>query len=390
MLDGIRVLDLTRLLPGPFCTQLLADLGAEVIKVEAPGEGDYARAHRTSINGYGSTFLMLNRNKKSITLNLKAKPGIQIFRRLAGNADLVVEGFRPGVVDRLGISYKALKRDNPKLLYCSLSGYGQDGPYAGLAGHDINYMSYAGLTSLTGERDGKPMPLGIQAADVAAGGIMAAFGIMAAVFHRERTGRGQYIDVSMLDGLLSVGQTLFGEYMATGKVPGPATMRLNGGYPVYGIYETKDGKFFSLGALEEKFWIVFCEKAGREDLKKFHDSGWDKDRDRLEDELKKLFKTRSRDEWTELVAGEDACGSPVLGIDEALENEQARHRGMFIEVPHPEKGKVTQVAFPIKFSDAKTETPKAAPRLGQHTQEILRSVGYTKQEIEEFGEQGVV
>jgi crotonobetainyl-CoA:carnitine CoA-transferase CaiB-like acyl-CoA transferase len=387
---GVRVLDLTRLLPGPFSTQLLCDLGAEVIKIERPGEGDGARSLFINIGGYGASFLMLNRGKKSLTLDLKNKFGAEVFRRLAGSADVIVESFRPGVMDRLGLSYNHLRRDNRKLIYCSLTGYGQEGPYAQRAGHDLNYLCYAGLAATTGPRGGAPVPPGIQAGDVAAGAMMAALGVMAALFNREHTGRGQYIDVAMMDGLMAVGQTLFGEYFATGNVPGPATMRLSGGYPVYAIYETKDGGQFALCALEKKFWDVFCDKVGREDLKEMHGPGWDEKRDELETELKKIFKNKTRDQWTELLVDEDTCGTPVLGMDEVIDDPQVKHRKMIFECPHPEEGTVRQVAFPVKFSDIEPADPKPAPRLGQHTDEILMAIGYSRKEIRELHKEGVV
>lgn len=390
MLVGVRVLDLSRLLPGPFCTQLLADLGAEVIKVEMPGEGDYSRSLRTRIEDYGTSFLMLNRGKKSMTLNLKAKLGPEVFRRLAGRSDVVVEGFRPGVVDRLGIGYQRLKRDNPKLIYLALTGYGQSGPYVDRPGHDVNYISYAGLGGLTGPRGGTPVPPGMQTGDIAGGALMAAFAIMGALYMRERTGRGQYIDVAMLDGLLCMGQTLFGEYLSTGKSPGPAQMRLSGGYPVYGIYETKDKKYVAIGALEKKFWDTFCKKAGRPELKEMHYSGWDKERNKLEKELKALFKTKTRDEWDRLLSEEDTCCSPVLGLDEIQDDPQVKARNMIVEGPHPEGKPFPQVAFPIKFSEAEPMPLRAAPRLGEHTDEMLANAGYSKREIKELKKQGVV
>jgi crotonobetainyl-CoA:carnitine CoA-transferase CaiB-like acyl-CoA transferase len=392
MLVGIKVLDLSRLLPGPYCTQMLADLGAEVIKVERPGEGDPARNLRTRINGHGSTFVMTNRNKKSMTLNLKTREGAEIFRRLAGNADVIVESFRPGVVDRLGISYQALRRDNRKLIYLSLTGYGQDGPYAQRAGHDINYVAAAGLAALTGPRGGVPVPMGLQVADIAGGALLGAFAIMSALYHREHTGRGQYIDVAMLDGVLSVAQSLFGEYLATDKDPAPGSMRLSGGYPPYGVYETKDKQYFSLAALEPQFWETFCKKAGREDLIALHDSGWDIDRDKLEAELRQLFKSKTRDEWSALLADEDTCAAPVLTMAELINHPQLKHRGMIISGPHPDPDQppIPQIAFPIKFSEVEAIPAGPSPRLGQHSTEILKSVGYSKIEISEFKKKGVI
>ncbi len=390
LLVGIRVLDLTRFYPGPFCTQILADLGAEVTKIEAPPEGDPSRAGPTRIGRFGSTFVMLNRSKKSVMLNLKDKAGVEVFRRLSGKADVVIENFRPGVTEKLGIGYNQLRRDNRKLIYCSLTGYGQDGPYSGRAGHDINFVGYSGVGSVTGLRGGPVVPLGIQAADIAGGALMAAFAVMAALYHREKTGRGQYIDVSMLDGLVAVGQTLFGELQAQGASPAPGEGELNGGYPVYGVYETKDGKYFSIGGLEEKFWQNFCLKAGRMDLMEIHWSGMGKDRDRLEKELKKIFKTKTRDEWTQLLAGAEACASPVLTIEEAMNDEHLNSRGMFVEGPSPDGEPVKQVAMPIKFSDIEPDGPRAAPKLGEHTDEILQSVGYNKKEIERLRKDRVI
>ncbi len=389
ILEGIRVLDLSRLLPGPFCTQLLSDLGAEVIKVESK-EGDGSRYLRTQVRGFGTSFLMLNRGKKSMTLDLKSRAGVEVLRRLAAGSDMLVESFRPGVVERLGISYEKLKSDNPRLIYLSLTGYGQDGPYCQRAGHDLNFSSFSGLASLTGPRKGKPVPLAIQAGDIAGGALMAAFALMAALFHREHSGRGQYIDVAMMDGLMCLGQSLYGEYISRGSAPGPGEMRLSGGYPVYDIYETRDGKYVSIGALEEKFWENFCDKVGREDLKPMHHTGWDKDRDRLSSELEALFKTRTRDEWTELLADEDTCCSPVLGLDEALHDPHVMHRNMVEQGPHPDGGPLSQVSFPVKFSDAEPAPLRAAPRLGEHTHEVLASAGYEKEEVEELKEKGVV
>jgi len=390
MLVGIKVLDLSSLLPGPFCTQLLCDLGAEVIKVERPGVGDLSRQAKTNFGGYGSTFIMINRNKKSITLNLKSKEGGQIFRRLAGSADVVIETFRPGVVDRLGISYQALRLDNRKLIYCSLTGWGQDGPYSHLPGHDVNYLSHAGLAGLTGKRGGAPTLMGLQFADVAGGSMMAAFAIMSALYHRNNTGRGQYIDVAMIDGSLSVAQTLYGEYLAGGEVPEPGSLRLSGGFPGYMIYQTKDNKSFAIGALEEKFFNAFCDKVGRDDIKDLYQSGWDDDRDKLEAKLVELFKSRTRDEWTELLFDADTCCTPVLDFGEAREDPQVKSRGVFVKGPHPEGGEVDQVSFPIKFSDVEPVPPGPAPRLGEHTGDILLSVGYSKKEIKEFKKNGIV
>ncbi len=390
ILVGTKILDLTRLLPGPFCTQLLSDLGAEVIKIETPHQGDPARGGKNRIRGFGSTFLMLNRNKKSVTLDLKTREGVEIFRRMAGSSDVVVESFRAGTTARLGIGYDKLKKDNRKLIYCSLTGYGQDGPYANRSGHDLNFLAFSGLAALTGPAGGPPVPPGVQVGDIAGGAIMAAFGIMTALYSRERTGRGQYLDVSMLDGLLAVGQNLVGEAAASGKPPGPGAMRLNGGYPPYRIYETKDGKYFALAALEEKFWNNFCEAVGREDLKPLHIPETEKDRKKLEKELEKLMKSRTRDEWTSLLADAEACATPVLEMDEVQRDPHVSKREMITEGPHPDEGEVPQVGFPVKFSEAVARKPGPAPYLGEHTREVLISIGYSKEEIRIFHEKGII
>jgi len=390
ILVGTRILDLTRYLPGPFCTQMLSDLGAEVIKIESPGQGDPTRAGENRFRDFGSTFLMLNRNKKSVTLNLKSREGIEVFRRMAGNSDVVVESFRAGTAGRLGIGYDKLRKDNRKLIYCSLTGYGQDGPYAERSGHDLNFLACSGLASLTGAAGGPPVPPAVQVGDIAGGAIMAAFGIMAALYSREKTGRGQYLDVSMLDGLLAVGQNLLGEALASGRPPGPGAMRLNGGYPPYRIYETKDGKYFALAALEEKFWNNFCEAVGRDDLKSMHQPETEKQRRKLEQELEKLFKSRTRDEWTSLLVDAEACATPVLEVDEVSEDPHVAGRMMIVKGPHPDEGDVPQVSFPLRFSEAAHQKPGPAPHLGEHTDEVMASLGYSKEEVRLLREKGII
>jgi crotonobetainyl-CoA:carnitine CoA-transferase CaiB-like acyl-CoA transferase len=390
MLVGVKVLDLSWLLPGPFCTQMLADLGADVLKIERPGDGDPARHVRTKFGEHGSTFIMINRNKRSMTLNLKSREGSEIFRRLAGAADVIIEAFRPGVAERLGISYQNLRRDNRKLIYCSLTGWGQDGPYANLPGHDLNFLAHSGLASVTGHRGGQALPMGIQVGDIAGGALMAAFAIMSALYHRQNTGRGQYIDVAMIDGLMSVAQNLYGEFFSSGVSPDVGTLRLSGGFPGYMIYETKDKKNFVIATLEEKFWRNFCNLTDRPDLVDLHKSGWDLDRDKMDKELREIFKTKTRDEWTSLLSSEETCCSPVLQFDEVGQDPHVKYRKMFIEGPHPDGGTTPQVAFPIKFSDVEPIKPGPAPRLGEHTDEALMSAGYTREEIREFKEKGIV
>lgn len=388
---GIRFVDLSRLLPGPYCSLLFADLGAEVIKVEEPGRGDYAR--RTppfwGESDVGAYFLLLNRNKKSVSIDLKTEGGKAIFRRLARTADVLLESFRPGVMDRLGLGWGALRAENPGLVYCAISGYGQDGPYRNLVGHDVNYMGYAGALSVTGPRDGPPLTPGVQVADLGGGALMAAFAIAAALHHRRASGEGQLVDVSMTDGVVSWLIPHLAAFFATGRVPERGRERLNGGWPSYGVYETSDGGHVTLGALEPQFWANFCRLVGREDLRALqHAEG--AGRDEVEATLRGLFRTRSRAEWVELLHQADVCAGPVLALDEVVRDPQLRQRGLFAEVTHPTLGSVRQVAFPVQMSatPGRIETPP--PELGEHTDEVLRALGYDAAAIAGFRRDGVI
>jgi crotonobetainyl-CoA:carnitine CoA-transferase CaiB-like acyl-CoA transferase len=387
---GLRFLDLSRLLPGPYCSLLFADLGAEVIKVEEPGRGDYAR--RTppfwGESEVGAYFLLLNRNKKSVSIDLKAEAGNAIFRRLARTADVLLESFRPGVMDRLGLGWAALRAENPRLVYCAISGYGQDGPYRNLVGHDVNYMGYAGALSVTGPRDGPPLAPGVQVADLGGGALMAAFAIAAALHHRHESGEGQFVDVSMTDGVVSWLIPHLAAFFATDRVPERAQERLNGGWPCYGVYEAADGHV-TLGALEPQFWANFCRLTGREDLRSLqHVEG--AERDRVEQELRRLFQTRTRADWIALLHQADVCAGPVLTLDEVVRNPQLVQRGLFTEVEHPKLGPVRQVAFPVQMSATPARVRTPPPELGEHTDEVLQTLGYDAAAIAAFRRDGVV
>jgi crotonobetainyl-CoA:carnitine CoA-transferase CaiB-like acyl-CoA transferase len=388
---GVRMLDLSRLLPGPYCSLLFADLGADVIKVEEPGRGDYARHTRPywGASDVGAYFLLLNRNKRSVSIDLKTEAGKGIFRRLAATADVVLESFRPGVMDRLGLGWETLRRENSRLVYCAISGYGQDGPYRNLVGHDVNYMGYAGALSVTGPREGPPLTPGVQVADLGGGALMAAFAIAAALHHRREAGAGQFVDVSMTDGVVSWLIPHLAAFFATGRVPERARERLNGGWPCYGVYETADGGHVTLGALEPQFWANFCRLVGREDLRPLqHAEG--AARDEVEATLRQLFRTRSRTEWTELLHQADVCAGPVLALDEVVQDPQLRQRGLFAAVEHPKLGRVPQIAFPVQMSatPGRVETPP--PELGEHTEEVLRGLGYDPAAISDFRRDGVI
>lgn len=387
-LSGITVLDLTRLLPGPFCSLLLADFGAEVIKVEQPGAGDYMRWYPPLVGDTGGMYLLLNRNKKSFTLDLSKPAGKEIFFRLARVADVVLEGFRPGVARKLGVDYEALAEANPRIVYCSISGYGQDGPYAGQPGHDINYLGYAGVLGMTGNAGGPPVVPGVQIADIGGGALTAAAGILLALLARERTGRGQFVDVAMLDGVISWLPTLAGGYFAGGEVPARGKTWLTGGYACYGVYQTKDGGYVSLGALETHFWERLCRYLGREEFIRWQFA--EEKQEEMRSFLEGVFLSRSRDEWVKIFREIDTCGGPVYNLAEVFEDPQVRHREMVFSLEHPRLGRIKQLGFPVKLSATPARVRLAPPDLGEHTKEILSRLGYPEEQIENFRREGVV
>ena len=365
-LAGLRVLDLSRLLPGPFCSLLLSDFGADVIKVEDTGMGDYLRWWEPMADeGRSAMFGALNRGKRSVALDLKQPEGAEAFRRLAATADVVLESFRPGVMDRLGVGYETLERDNPGLVYCAITGYGQDGPYRDRPGHDLNYLGLTGLLDLSGEADGPPVQAAGQIADIGGGALMAAFGILAALRERDRSGQGQFVDVSMTDGALSWLAMVAGRYLSDGTEPRRGDELLGGGYVCYRPYACADGHV-TLGALEPKFFRAFCEGVGREDLiaHQFDRTGGAAHR-----ELEQIFAQRTRAGWQAFASEHDCCLEPVLTVAEALESELVRARGMVIGA---------QLAPPVKFSRTPADPqPDPGPRLGEHTDEVLREIGST-------------
>jgi alpha-methylacyl-CoA racemase len=389
-LDGVRVLDLTRLLPGGFCTLLLADLGADVLKVEDTAGGDYIRWMPPFYGGEGEQregaasayFLALNRNKRSLRLNLKDERGRDVLLRLVEDYDVVVESFRPGVMDRLGVGYDALRARNPRVIYCPISGYGQDGPLTARSGHDTNYLALNGLLGLTGRRGGPPIQSAGQIADLGGGGLMAAVGILAALHERERSGEGQVVDISMTDGALSWLAMVAARYFAEGKVPQRGEPELAGGIACYFPYETRDGKWVSLGALEPKFWQNWCNGVERPDLieKQFEHPDSEAGA-----QVAAVFRERTRDEWTAFAGEHDCCLEPILDLDEALESELFRARAMVVELDQPGIGPVRQVGAPIKLSRTPADTTGAAPGLGADTDEVLRAAGIDPQPLRKDG-----
>jgi alpha-methylacyl-CoA racemase len=376
----MRVLDLSRLFPGPYCSCILADFGFEVIKIEPPGGGDWAR-HVPPLDpdsGQGLLFRALNRGKKSLTLNLKTEEGRALFMRLVETADVVLESFRPGVMERLGLGYDVLSEANPRLVYCSLSGYGPAGPYRDRAGHDLNYQGLAGLLDLTGRRDAPPGMPGVPLADLG-GALWAAAGILFALLQREQGGTGQRVDGSLLGGAvacmtLPLTRHLGGDPMRRGASD------MNGGIVCYNVYEAADGGYMTLSALEPEFWAIFCAATGREDLvgQQFAPAipG-----EPAYDELCALFRTRTRDEWAEVLSGADACCEPVYDAGEAIDSAAVRALGMLAP---------DGLLPPVTLSAHRPQGTDPAPTLGEHVNELLAELGYDGEEIRRLRGRGVV
>jgi alpha-methylacyl-CoA racemase len=391
-LAGLRVLDLSRLLPGGFCSLLLADFGADVIKVEDTAMGDYVRwaeprYQDAEPSAAGAMFLALNRGKRSVRIDLKTEAGRDVFLRLVAGADVVLESFRPGVLDRLGVGWERLREANPRLVYCAITGYGRSGPYAGRAGHDMDYLARIGLLDLTGEPDGPPVQPAGQIADLGGGALIAAFGILAALRERDRSGEGQLVDVSMADGALSWLAMDAARVLAGGGAPGRGRAELAGGLLCYRPYRCADG-WVALGALEPKFWQAWCEGVGRPDLvsRQFEPVGSDVHR-----EVEAVFAGRTKAEWEAFNDEHDCCLEPVLALDEALESDLVRAREMVIEVDQPGAGPVRLLGTPVKLSRTPADPARAGgPPLGADTEAVLGEAGYEPAEIRALMDGGAV
>ena len=388
-LTGMKILDLSRLLPGPYCSLMLGDLGADVLKIEDPKLGDYMRWWGPRVNKQSAFFLMVNRNKKSMKLNLKTDWGRDIFFRLVRQHDVLLEGFRPGVMERLGLGYEALKEENPGLIYCAITGYGHTGPYRDRAGHDLNYLSLAGVLGTIGPKGGPPVIPGVQIADIGGGAMLAALGILAAYIARQETGKGQFIDVSMLDGSFAWLTVPLGKTLADGEDPKPGDSFLTGRYACYRIYETKDGRYMGLGALEPQFWEAFCKLVNREDLVGYQFAEGKK-QTHLISEVSGIFKEKTRQEWIGFLKDTDCCCEPVNSVSEALMDSQLLAREMILEADHPTEGRLKQIGIPVKFSETPGSLRLAPPNHGEHTQEILKGLGYEDEEIGRMEEEGVI
>jgi crotonobetainyl-CoA:carnitine CoA-transferase CaiB-like acyl-CoA transferase len=392
-LEGLKVLDLSRLLPGGFCSLLLADFGADVIKVEDTGLGDYIRWSPPHYEGAeqsagGALFLALNRGKRSIRIDLKTEQGREVLLRLAQDADVLLESFRPGVLDRLGVGYEQLRERNRGLVYCAITGYGQDGPNRDRSGHDMNYLGLNGLLGLTGDADGPPVQAAGQIADLGGGALTAALGIMVALREREQSGEGQIVDASMFDGSLSWLAMVAAEALATGRAPRRGELQLAGAFTCYRPYRCADG-YVTLGALEPKFWAAFCHGVGREDLigHQFDPPGSEAHR-----EVTEIFAGRTREQWRGFASEHDCCLEPVLDLDEALDSELVAAREMVVELDQPGAQRpVRLLGTPVKLSRTPGDPSRApGPALGEHTDEVLAEAGFTPEQIEELHGCGAV
>ena len=393
-LNGIKILDLTKLAPGPHCTMILGDLGADIIRVEEPGEPTGRRAAQAGTGqvkaprpSYAPTNAVA-RNKRSIALNLKSEPGRDIFLRLARDADVVVEEFRPGVAKRLGIDYEVLSGLNPKLIYCAVTGFGQTGPYRDLVGHDLNYIAQAGALGLIGRKGQLPaIPLNLLA-DYAGGGMHAAIGVLAALVARNQTGRGQYVDIAMLDGVMLLLAQALSTYFSNRRVPERGTQPGDGGAPFYNMYETSDGKIITIASMEPWFYANLCRALNCE---KYIGGQYERDKwPEMFEHFARTFKTRTRDEWWDILTRADICVGRMLTLDELEHDPQIRARNMIVEVETGSGETVKQVGVSVKLSETPGSIRSLAPTLGQHTDAILADLGYSPHEVARWRADGAI
>jgi crotonobetainyl-CoA:carnitine CoA-transferase CaiB-like acyl-CoA transferase len=380
-LSGIRILDLTQLYPGPLATMMMADMGADVVRLEHPSRPDLLHLLPPFVRKQSAAYLSLNRSKRSLALDTGKGDGRQVFFDLVKTADVVVEQFRPGVLDNIGIGYEQAILFNPRIIYVSITGFGQDGPYRKKAGHDINYMALAGLLSQVKKGEEMALP-GFQIADVAGGAYMSIIACMAGLWHREKTGKGQKIDVSMMDGILPLLTLQLAQYWGS-RGQEEFVNFLDGSFPFYGVYECADAKRVSLGALEPKFWAGFCKMANKPEWLPLQFPAAEEIR-RVGEEVAALFKTKSRQEWLELAAIHDVCLSSINEMEDLEKDPQLQARQMIIETEHERGLKLKGVGIPLKFSGSKPDDPEPAPAVGQNSIQILREAGYSEERIEDL------
>ncbi|GBC60239.1 carnitine dehydratase [Desulfonema ishimotonii] len=376
-LSGVRVLDLSRLLPGPYCSMILADHGAEVIAIEG---------RRFRDDGFFVT--TVNRNKKHMSLNLKTDEGREIFFRLVEEADVLIEGFRPGIVRKLGVDYGTVRKISPEIIYCSITGYGQTGAARDRAGHDVNYLGYSGVLDLIGEPDRPPSIPGVQIADIAAGGMNAAIGILLALLARDKTGKGQYIDISMTDGMAGLLPVALFLYQRTGKIPGRADGLLSHRYACYNTYETADGRHLSVGALENRFWKRLCEHMkAPEYIPLQYDEGR---RREILDFMRRAFRQKTLAEWDAQLSDLDVCYGPVRNLAEVLQDPLLREREMVVEIPGKNGDRATVLGVPVKLSGTPGAVRTPPVEFGESTATLLRRLGYTGEKIKLLSAKGVI
>ena len=382
-LKSLKILDFSTLLPGPYASMMLADMGADVLRIESPTRFDLVRFLPPMDGATSASHAFLNRGKRSLALDLKKEGATDIIKKLIAEYDVVLEQFRPGVMERLGIGYSVLSEINPSLIYCSITGYGQTGPYKQRAGHDINYLALAGVSSYSGRKEQGPPPLGIQVADVAGGSHHAVMGLLAAVIHGQQTGEGQFIDVSMTDAAFAMNGMSGAGYLAAGVEPHAEGGVLNGG-GFYDYYETKDGRYLAVGGLEPAFMKALCNVLKRPDLTSIGLSQKQDDQQEFKTFLKNCFKQQNYAYWSAVFAQVDACVEPVLSFAESTEHPQMKAREMVIEVERPDGSMQQQIGHPIKFSGTQCESAFTGGQLGQHTEEVLLEQGFSEDQLKQY------
>ena len=383
-LNELKILDFTSLLPGPFGSMMLADLGADIIKVENPGSPDPVRFMPPIVNGVSALYAHLNRGKRSLCLDLKKKKGRDVIRALVTEYDILLEQFRPGVMARLGLGYDDLRKINPRIIYCSLSGYGQDGPLADRAGHDINYRALAGIDSFSGRKETGPCPGAVQLADICGGSKNLVIAVLAAYINRLRTGTGDHIDLSMTDGVFALSVFSAAGYLAGGREPGREQELLNGGV-LYDYYQTADGRYLSVGPLEPKFFAAFCETIGHSDLaaKGIMANVADPS---IKNKIAATIKSKSLSHWRDVFSRTDACVEPVLSVSEACGSALLRQRGMIVSLTGNGGVSINQIGNPIKFGSYNGVASFPGVAAGTHNESIFYSLGYSDTEINSMKE----
>lgn len=387
-LKGVKIIDLTRHPAASICTMILADYGAEVLKVEGLDGGDTTRWVFPKGKKLSASFLALNRNKMAMKLNLKEKEGTEIFLKLAKDHQVIFEAFRPGVTKRLGIDYESIKKINPSIIYCSMTGFGQEGPYKKKVGHDLNYLGIGGVLEITGKREGPPIIPGVQIADFG-GALMATIGILMSIIKYVKTGKGEYVDISMLDSVIFSLAREITKHGMEKRIPGREEEMLNGKYLFYRVYKTKDNKYITIGPIEKKFWINFCKAIGKDDLIDHQFTDVNQRKDLLKD-VEKIFLTKTLKEWLAYFDAFEICHGPVNNLQEVLSDSQVLYRNMLLRAEHPIEGEYSCTGFPIKMLGAKPRIRSHAPDYGENTEQILRGLGYKETKIHEFRDRGII